>query len=167
MRSAFFARLLAIGQALFTVGYFSYMFYIAFSWGFTPRIIQILVTDSIYLFFLISSVGLFLFKSWGWWVTVILYGKLLLSKVIGAGSEWFLLLTGTIAERWQWGMFFADFFIMLLYVLVLVVLFTKQREKFKIEDRGVRLAVLVCVGVVLLYSLYFIAALWLIIQLGV
>ncbi|RNA69246.1 hypothetical protein [Alteribacter keqinensis] len=167
MRSVLPVRLLAIGQVLFTIAYFSYMLYISFSWGFTPRMVQILVTDSIYLILIISAAGLLFLKTWGWWVTVILYGKLLMSKLIGTGTEWFLLLSGTIAEKWRWDIFFADLFIILLYTVILACFFLRRiRRIFNVHEAGKKMAFLVTIGIILLYSIYFVTAFWLIVQLG-
>ncbi|WP_096434964.1 hypothetical protein [Alteribacter populi] len=167
MKSPLIIKVIAILQAVFVVCYFSYMLYIAVAWGFNPRIVQLLVTDSIYVFLLVSSVGIWFYKPWGWWVTIILYGKLLLSKVIGSGSEWFLIFTGTIAEPWRWEMFAADFFIVILFLLLLGYFFRRTvRSEFCIKETTRRVVVIASMGVILLYALYFVIALWLIIQMG-
>jgi hypothetical protein len=141
--------------------------FVGLSWGFTPRMVQLFVTDSIFLFFILSAVGLLLIKTWGWWVTVILYGKLLLSKFIGTGTEWFLISTGLIAEPLDWGRATADLGILLLYAGVIILLFTHCfRKLFGLTERRGRLMIMTAMGVIVLYAVYFTVTLALVLAMG-
>ncbi|TMW73495.1 hypothetical protein [Alteribacter natronophilus] len=150
------ARLLGAGQIVFTAIYFGYLLYVGFSWGFTPRLMQLFITDSIFLFFLISSAGLFMLKPWGWWVTAILWGKLLLSRVIGTGTEWFMISSGLLAEQLDLLTAAADLGIIILLSGVLLLIFTRAfRQTFRIHETRGRLLIMTGMGVIVLYAVFF------------
>ncbi|MCD8509356.1 MAG: hypothetical protein LRY73_05370 [Bacillus sp. (in: Bacteria)] len=73
---------LILFQSIFVSLYFIYYLYIGTHWGFGERIVLLMVSDGVYLLLILSSISLYLKKKWGWWLTVLVYGKLFLAKSI-------------------------------------------------------------------------------------
>lgn len=134
-----------------------YYLYIGTQWGFGERVILLMLSDGTYLLLLISSVSLFFRKRWGWWLIVIVYGKLLLSRCIAFIAELSLILSGMIADTFHLNAFIGDLFLMFMYVLILFFMLTpSMRHFFNISMTGVKLGLAIGVGSIIMYAIYFI-----------
>ncbi|MDG5787497.1 hypothetical protein QA612_08315 [Evansella sp. AB-P1] len=150
-------KLIAIGQILFVLGLFSYYVYIGLQWGFEERLILLMVSDGIFILFIFSSISILLWKKWGWWLTVIIYCKLILAKIITVISEIAMVLLGVIIESIRINVILFDLFVILLYsVIVFIFLRPTIRQRFTIQMTGSRLSFFIIVSTLILYFVHFI-----------
>ncbi|MCD8509357.1 MAG: hypothetical protein LRY73_05375 [Bacillus sp. (in: Bacteria)] len=71
-----------------------------------------------------------------------------------------MIYSGIIAETFQLNAFIADIFILFMYIIILFFLLTPPvRQHFSIGFSGVKLGLLICVGSVILYTIYFVVML--------
>ncbi|SDY90401.1 hypothetical protein SAMN05421736_104142 [Evansella caseinilytica] len=158
--SLYITKLLAIFQIVFVICYFVYFLYIGLQWGFGERMKLLLFSDSVYIFLFVSTIGLLTFRRWGWWLSIILYAKLLLARAVTVIATFVNIRFGFIAETLHIYLFLSDLLLILLFA-VIIVFFTRPATKklYGISLSGVRLFFLAGTSAVIVYFIYFIVML--------
>lgn len=149
-------KVFAISKLLFVIGYFSYLLYVAFAWGFGERITLVFIADSVYLLLIVSGVGMLLKQKWSWWMTMIIFIKLFIAKLLSMVAEVVNILTGMVAETITVELFLGDFLILILFIAIITFLSLPMiRDMFEIKERGSKIALVTGIGAIILYIIYF------------
>ncbi|WP_307326131.1 hypothetical protein [Evansella vedderi] len=156
-------NLLAVFQLVFVTAFLIYYLYIGIQWGFGERLILLMASDGIYLLLILSSIGLFMGKNWSWWLTIIVYTKLLIAKAVTLIAETSMIFSGIIVEDFQIESFILEVFILFMYSIVIFFLSLPMvRSFFSIQWKGKKLVFLVNVSALIVYMLYFIVVVFII-----
>ncbi|PRO66887.1 hypothetical protein [Alkalicoccus urumqiensis] len=114
-------RIFSAALLLFILFYFGYYTYIGMHWGLREGSAGLLVSDGILLLLLPAAVLLFFFKAPGWWLLMIGFVYLLLSKVVLVLANIVLSVAGLFTGQESQGIGAADVFYILFYAAVLLI----------------------------------------------
>lgn len=114
-------RIYAGALFLFAIIYLGYYLYIAFTWGLRQSSAGLLISDGIFLLFIPISAALYFLKPAGWWLNMIAFTYLLLSKIVAVAANVFLLQAGLVVGQDGGMNYTVEIFLILLYIAVLVV----------------------------------------------
>ncbi|WP_416149808.1 hypothetical protein ACM26V_02065 [Salipaludibacillus sp. HK11] len=119
---------------LFVFVYFGYYVYVGIFWGFSERLLMLLVSDSVFSLFVPAAIGILLRKTWSWWFTMSIFVQLFISKVIAIAATVFLLVSGSVAEPLQGSNVLVEILYLVMYLIVIVSFSLSQiRKIFKVN----------------------------------
>lgn len=126
----------AVCLILFVIAYFGYYAYVGIYWGFSDRMLMLLVSDSVFLLFIPVSVGVLLKKSWGWWLTVVIFIHLFIAKCVAIAAEFFFNLSGGIVEPFQPTHQLAEVLFLVFYTTIIMIFsLDAVKREFSVERR--------------------------------
>ncbi|SDN35043.1 hypothetical protein [Alkalicoccus daliensis] len=154
-------RIYAAAILLFSLMYIGYYLYISFTWGLRQGGLSLLVSDGIFLLFLPIAAALFYFKPAGWWLNMIVFTYLLISKIVAVAANIFLLQAGLIVDQ-EGGMNFAieTFYIVLYLAILILFLWKPVREALNVYLERLRISAFwrIFPAALVIYALQFYAA---------
>ncbi|MBB5173662.1 hypothetical protein [Texcoconibacillus texcoconensis] len=146
----------SILQFLIIIVYFLYLFYIGVFWGWNEPLVLNVISDSIFLFLIPASYGLWNRKVWGWWMTVVIYVQLIFAKGMTFLSIWFMNAFGLNPEPFGAESILIDIIEMFVYIGIVVMFFLHSiRKQFPHKKRFSTLLGRTIAISIFLYIVYF------------
>ncbi|WP_280768111.1 hypothetical protein [Salipaludibacillus daqingensis] len=115
---------------LFVFVYYGYYVYIGVMWGYSERMLMLLVSDGVFWLFVPAAIGIFRREKWSWWLTISVFVQLFIAKIIAIAANVFLLVSGNVAEPLQGSNMAIEFLYLVLYLIIIVSLSLEPIRKF-------------------------------------